>query len=518
MRLPPVLRLFSRIALLFLPLAPGLSPLARAAGATGADLKLMIAPQTLRSDEVTLLWDKPADATRDTRYQVFCDGSLVTFTDKTHLTLRNLSPQDRHQVQVEYTRGDQRIGTALTFMTPAREPVVRVEDFGAKADGSTLNTKALQAAIDACPKGGVVLLSKGTYLSGALFLKSDMTLLIDKGSTLQGSSALADYEPFIRNRFEGWEMDTYASLLNAGRLDANGPANVHNLSIRGEGTLSGGGRALGKAMTQAKGQRTRGRLLCLMNCENLEIQGLTLTEPASWTLHYLYSNQVSIHDLNIVTAVPNGDGIDPDSSSNSYIFHCRFSTGDDCIAVKSGKNPEGNRINRPTENVRIVDCVFTKGHGISIGSEMSGGVRGVLVQDCVAGALMHGLQIKGTKERGGFVEDVTVRDCDLQKISILTALPYNNDGEAAPEQPWFRRFRFQNIDLSQASIAGPVMIINGFPAEGHRTSQVSFDGVKLPAGAVIEIDHCEDMSFRKLSTADGRPPRFVVIRSERVEW
>jgi polygalacturonase len=505
--------LLTRLCLLILPLAPGLSPLARA---EGAGLHLMIAPQTLRSDEVTLLWDKPAAATRETRYQISCDEAQVAFTDKTHFTLRGLSPQARHQVQVDYFHGERVSGGALTFMTPAKETVIYAEDFGAKADGSTLNTKALQAAIDACPKGGVICLSKGVYLSGALFLKSDMTLLISKGSTLQGSSQLSDYEPFIRNRFEGWELDTYASLLNAGHLDAKGPANVRNLSIRGEGTLSGGGRALGKAMTKAKGQRTRSRLLCLMNCENLEIQGLTLTEPASWTLHYLYSNNISCHDLNIVTAVPNGDGIDPDSSSNSYIFHCQFSTGDDCIAVKSGKNPEGNRINRPTENVQVTDCVFTKGHGISIGSEMSGGVRGVLVQDCVAGALLNGLQIKGTKERGGFVEDVVVRDCDLQMVRILTELPYNNDGEAAPQQPWFRRFRFQNIDLSQAPTTAPVMIINGYPAEGHRTSGVVFENVKLPAGAVIQIDQCEDVSFSGVSTADGKAPEFKVTRSENV--
>jgi len=506
------LALLFRLGLLLLPLTASLSPLAQAS----EGLKVMIAPQTLRSDEVTLLWEKPADATKETLYQILCDNVPVATTDKTHHTLRQLQPEHRHVVRVEILQGARRIGGGLAFTTRAKETVLHVEDFGAKADGTTLNTKALQAAIDACPPNGVVSLSKGVYLSGALFLKSDMTFLIAKDSTLKGSPELADYEPFIRNRFEGWEMDTYASLLNAGRLDAKGPANVHNLSIRGEGTLCGGGRALGKAMTKAKGQRTRGRLLCLMNCENLEVQGLTLTEPASWTLHYLYSSNISCHDLNIVTAVPNGDGIDPDSSSNSYIFHCTFSTGDDCIAIKSGKNPEGNRLNRATENVRITDCVFTRGHGISIGSEMSGGVRGVLVQDCVAGALMHGLQIKGTKERGGFVEDVVVRDCDLQKVSILTELPYNNDGEAAPEQPWFRNFRFTNIDLRQAPTTGPVMIVNGYPAEGHRTSRVVFENLRLPAGAVIQIDQCEDMSFTGVSTADGKPAEFQVTRSENI--
>jgi len=157
-----------------------------------------------------------------------------------------------------------------------------------------------------------------------------------------------------------------------------------------------------------------------------------------------------------------------------------------------------------------------KGHVISIGSEMSGGVRGVLVQDYIAGALMHGLQIKGTKERGGFVEDVVVRDCDLQKVSILTELPYNNDGEAAPEQPWFRSFHFTNIDLRQAPTTGPVMISNGFPVEGHRTSHVPFENLKLPAGAVIQLDQCDDVSFTGVSTADEKSVEFRVTRSGNV--
>jgi polygalacturonase len=360
-----------------------------------------------------------------------------------------------------------------------------------------------------------VRIPRGVFVSGALFLKSDLTLQIDAGGVLQGSAATGDYEPFILNRFEGWEMKTYASLLNAGRLDRAGPANVHNLRIRGEGKISGGGTPLGKAMVAAHGDRSRGRLICLMNCENVEIQGVTLTEPSSWTLHYIYSENVTCHDLTINTAVRNGDGIDPDSSRNSYIFNCTFDTGDDCIAIKSGKNPEGNVVNRPTENVRIFDCRFVAGHGISIGSEISGGIRNVLVEDCVAGKLINGLQIKATKDRGNVVEGIVVRDCNLQKISILTVLGYNNDGEPAPEPPYFRNFRFENIDLTQADPKAAI-IVNGFSAPGHRTRNVRFDQIKLPAGAVIKIDQAEEVGFSNVTTADGQKPVFEITRSERV--
>ncbi len=483
----------------------------------------MAAPRTLRSDQISLLWDRPAGVDGVLTYAVSRDGKIVATTTKTHATLTGLGAGRSHvfTVRADMPGGAASLrSNALAVRAPEREPVVLVTDHGAVGDGKTLNTRALQAAISACPPGGVVRIPAGTFLSGALFLKSDMTLEIARGGVLKGSAEPRDYAPMILNRFEGWEMETYASLLNAGRLDRAGPANIRNLSIRGEGVISGGGRKLSDAVRAefpgVKGLRSRGRLILLMNAQNVEIAGLTLEEPPGWTLHYIYSEDISIHGLAIRSDVRNGDGIDPDSSRNSYIFNCTFDTGDDCIAIKSGKNPEGNVVNRPTENVRISDCRFIRGHGISIGSEMSGGVRGVLVEDCVAGALLHGLQIKGTKERGGFVEDVTVRDCDLQQITVYTELPYNNDGAAAPNQPVFRDFRFTNIDLTKADPSKPVIVVNGFPADGHRTKNVVFQDVRLPLGARVKLDRVEDVSFTRVTTPDGGAPEFEITRAERV--
>ncbi len=508
--LPSPVRVLALLTTLFL----GLLSQARAT----EPLRLLAAPGSLRSDEVTLLWDKVDASGSPVVYQLFRDGTPVGQTHKTHLTLRGLKPGQAQVFTLQAQSGSvTRRSEALTLHTPATETVHSVVDFGARGDGTTLNTQAIQAAIDACPANGVVLIPKGVFLSGALFLKSDMTLLIAAGGVLKGSANPADYEPFYLNRFEGWELKTYASLLNAGRLDRAGPATVRNLSIRGEGTLSGGGKVLGQAMKATHGLRGRGRLVCLMNCANVEIQGLRIEEAPCWTLHYIYSENVSLHGLKIHSDVHNGDGIDPDSSRNSYIFNCSFDTGDDCIAIKSGKNPEGNVVNRPTENVQIFDCVFTRGHGISIGSEMSGGVRGVLVQDCIAGDLLNGMQIKATKDRGAYIEDVLVRDCDLQKITILTKLNYNNDGAAAPEQPFFRNFRFVNIDLSKAPTKGPVIIVNGFSQAGHRTKNVHFENICLPKGGRIQVDEAEDVRFVNVLTADGGKPAYEVTNSERIQ-
>ena len=481
--------------------------------------QLFVAPQTLRSDEVSLLWDKAAASASGLTYVVLCDEKPIGSTTKTHFTAKNLLPEHTYAFAVTAYKGAKSVrSTKLEVHTPAKEPVVSVRDFGAKGDGKTLDTKAIQAAIDACPPHGVVAIPAGTFLSGALYLKSDLTLQIDAGGVLQGSASPADYEPLILNRFEGWEMKTYASLLNAGRLDRSGPANVHNLSIRGQGKISGGSKRLADAIIRTHGLRARGRLICLMNCADVEVQGLTLENTPCWTLHYIYSERVSCHDLTITSNILNGDGLDPDSSKDSFIFNCTFSTGDDCIAIKSGKNPEGNVVNRPTENVRIVDCRFTEGHGISIGSEMSGGVRNVLVEDCVAGKLLHGLQIKGTKDRGGFVDGVTVRDCDLQKITIFTALDYNNDGKPAPEQPYFRNFRFTNIDLTNADAKSPVIVVNGFSAPGHRTQHVAFEKIKLPADAKVTVDQAEDVTFANVLTATGEKPSYAITRSDRVVY
>jgi polygalacturonase len=204
--------------------------------------------------------------------------------------------------------------------------------------------------------------------------------------------------------------------------------------------------------------------------------------------------------------VRNGDGIDPDSSEDSYIFNCTFSTGDDCIAVKSGKNPEGFYIGKPTKNVRITDCTFVKGHGISIGSEMSGGVSDILVRDCKAGALLHGMQIKGTKDRGGYVKNVTVMDCELQQITVFSAVNYNNDGQAAPQVPMFEDYVFKNIDLTRASGKEPVIDINGFADADHKLKNVSFDEIKLPDNAKVVVNNADGVKFADVKTvSDGKP-------------
>lgn len=479
--------------------------------AVEAPLAPVIAPGTVSAASAAIVWDKPEHYATIVRYHIILNGKDVATSAKCNYLLQGLKSTTTYNCTIKAEDNAGNLSPASVpakFTTGKQGKILNVTSFGAKGDGTTLNTKAIQKAIDDCPADGTVLIPEGVFVSGALFLKSHMTLLIAKGGVLKGSVNEADYLPFINNRFEGWELKTYASLINAGVMNHNGGFAVEQLAIKGEGTISGGGNVLGKAMTAKGGLRSRGRLFCLMNCHNVEIQGLKVENSPCWTIHYIYSKGITCHDLNIISTVTNGDGLDPDSSDDSFIFNCTFSTGDDCIAIKSGKNPEGFTIGKPTRNVRITDCDFIRGHGISIGSEMSGGVSDVLVRDCKAGALLHGMQIKGTKDRGGYVRNVTVADCQLLQITIYSAVNYNNDGAAAPESPIYENFTFRNIDLSKAPDNVPVMDLNGFKEAGHELKNVTLTDIIVPEKAKIVIKDATKLKFTNVKTVSGAEPQF----------
>lgn len=494
---------------LLLPLVACILCICAIAATPRKQLNLLIAPGTLSENSVALLWDKQY-ASAEVSYGVSLNGKPAGNTSRTNFLLNDLQPATWYTVTVSI-KGTKLKSNSLRFKTPDKGKIFNILDYGAKDDTTVLNTKAIQSAIDACTEGGTVFIPKGIFVSGALWLKSNMTLWIDNGATLKGSVNPDDYLPMYLNRFEGWELKTYASLINAGKLDRNEVYIVKNLRITGGGTIMGGGKKLGNAMISAHGDRSRGRLVCLMNCQDVSMDNLLIKEPPCWTLHYIYCDNITFHDLSINSNVRNGDGIDPDSSTDSYIFNCSFDNGDDCIAIKSGKNPEGFYVGKPTRNVRITDCDFKRGHGISIGSEMSGGVSDVLVQDCKAGNLLNGMQIKGTKERGGYVKNVTVTDCKLMKITVFTVLGYNNDGEAAPEVPVFENFVFRNISLTGANIKEPVMNINGFKTAAHHLKNLLFENIVVPENASIMVNDADNVQFKKVLSSKGEKPVYNLV-------
>jgi polygalacturonase len=313
---------------------------------------------------------------------------------------------------------------------PNSKTVFAAAKYGAVGDGNTLNTQALQKAIDAAAmKGGIVTLAPGQYLTGALFLKKGVTLHLDKGVTLLGSQELKDY-PDIKTRVAGIEMLWPAALININDQD--------NVAITGEGTIDGQGKpfwdsywALRKEY-EPKGLRwivdydaKRPRLLVVANSSNFTLKGVTLQRSGFWTVHVLYSKNVTVDGITVRHG-PSTDGIDIDSSSYVLVQKCDIDCNDDNFCLKSGRDWDGLRVNRPTQYVLIQDCVAGAGGGLlTCGSETSGGIRHVIARRLRANGTKTGLHIKSALTRGGTVEDIHFEDIDMQNMGTAILLTMN---------------------------------------------------------------------------------------------
>ena len=202
----------------------------------------------------------------------------------------------------------------------------------------------------------------------------------------------------------------------------------------------------------------------------------------------------------------NGDGWDPDSSSDCVIFGCLFNTGDDSVSIKSGKNPQGNEVNIPTKGVRVFDCRCTMGHGITIGSEMSGGVEDVKIWDCDMEAALCGFEIKGTAKRGGYVKEIHVYDSVFPRV-LMHSVGYNDDGIAGPDQPYFSDCTFDNLRLTgtyqdheAAWHECDAIELCGFDKPGHEIKRVKFSDIRFgkegaDTAGHISIKRCEDVAL-----------------------
>ena len=309
---------------------------------------------------------------------------------------------------------------------------------GVAKDGSTLATKAIQAAIDACAAkgGGVVIFEPGTYLTGSIFLKEGVELRIDKDVELIGSQHFEDY-PEIDTRIAGIEMKWPAALLNI--------IGVKKAAITGEGKVNARGKfcwdkywAMRKVY-DAKGLRwivdydaKRVRTLLVQNAEDVTVKGLKFIDAGFWTVQVLYSKYVTVDGITVRNNEdghgPSTDGVDIDSSSWVLVQNCDIDCNDDDFCLKAGRDWDGLRVNRPTEYVVIRHCMARKGGGLlTIGSETSGGIRHVLATDLTARGTGNGFHIKSATTRGGIVEDIHVRNITMDSVgnAILFTMNWN---------------------------------------------------------------------------------------------
>lgn len=476
-----------------------------------------------------LYWEPAAEG--HAVYTILLDGAVVGQTQKTHFTVTGLAPQRAYAVAVT---GGTSPALSICITTPPQRRRLDVTrpPYCAKGDGKTLNTAVLQKALDDCTETDEVYFPAGCYLTGALNLHSHIAVFLDEGAVLQGSDDPQDYLPRIWSRFEGTEQECYRSLLNAGRLDHAAGPNCEDILLYGSGTISGGGRVLAERIIDSERERlkdylaanaalvatcendrtipgrVRGRLINLSNCAHVRISGLTLQNGACWNVHMVYSDDIlTDHCVLRSTGIWNGDGWDPDSSTNCTLFATVFATEDDSVAIKSGKNPQGNIIDRPTKHIRVFDCQSLYGHGICIGSEMSGGVEDVKIWDCDISESSNGIEIKGTPKRGGYVRDICVQNCSFPRL-LIHAVPYNDDGVPAPQPPVFEDFRFEGLHLTglrkehgTTECVAP-MEIAGFEAAGHEVRHVVCKNLVLPSGAPLLFSRYSGLMLENIVSED----------------
>jgi polygalacturonase len=359
-----------------------------------------------------------------------------------------------------------------------------VRNFGAVGDGQALDTQAIQSAIDACAArgGGTVFVPAGAYVTGALALRSHITLYVDAGATLLGSEDPADY-PIIASRWEGREQPTHAPLI--------GGRGLSTIALVGRGTIDGRGTGWWQRKLQGTLDHPRPRLIAFADCSNVLIEGITATNSPSWTINPVRCDNLNIQHVTIVNPAdsPNTDGINPDSCSNVHIAGCHISVGDDCITIKSGIETEDRTKFAPCQNITITNCTMANGHGgVVIGSEMSGDVRNVVISNCVFIGTDRGIRLKSRRGRGGVVEDIRV--ANVVMTDVLCPLTMNlyyapgawgdttvSDKRPHPVSsatPAFRRIHLSNITAREVQVAAAFLYgLAEMPVEDITLSDIS---------------------------------------------
>lgn len=345
-----------------------------------------------------------------------------------------------------------------------------ITKFGAVGDGKTDCTPAFQKAIAACQKagGGRVVVPLGKFLTGAIHLKSHVNLHIVKDGTILFSTKTKDFLPVVFNRFESTEVMNYSPFIYA--------FGQENIAITGEGTIDGQASKSDWHKWKDTGKEDQNKLVAMgdkgvptkerifgeghflrpnfvqpVRCRNVLIEGIRLIDSPMWVLNPLYCTNVTVRGVTVDTKgtgikAPNTDGCDPESCFDVLIENCTFNTDDDCIAIKSGRDADGRRVNIPCENIVIRNCHFKAGHGgVTAGSETAAGIRNIFAENCNFDSpdLKMALRLKTNPRRGGFVENFFVRNCtvDTAVTGIHITMIYDKvtEGEAIP--------RIRNVDI-----------------------------------------------------------------------
>ncbi len=381
-----------------------------------------------------------------------------------------------------------------------------ITKYGAVSDGKTLCTEAIAKAIETCAKagGGRVVVPKGEFLTGAIHLKSNVNLHVSEGAVIKFSTNPKDYLPVVLCGWEGSVCMNYSPLIYA--------YGQKNIAVTGKGIIDGqaSNENWWKWKSLSSDKESRPRLLKLndekvpfekrifgegyylrptmiefFKCKNILIEGVTLKDSPFWFIHPMLSTNITVDGVKTNSIGPNTDGCDPEACSYVLIQNCVFNDGDDCIAIKSGRNNDGRKLNTPSKNIIVKNCNMKDGHGgVSIGSEISGGCSNVYVEDCKmdSPALDRMLRIKSNSKRGGVVENIFVRNIKVGEVAgAIVELNMRYDPKEAQGydyKPVMKNIFISNV-TSEKSRYG--LFFDGLPDSKIKDvflSDCKFNGVK----------------------------------------
>lgn len=414
---------------------------------------------------------------------------------------------------------------------------VNIKKIGAVADGKTKNTALINQTIKTLSEsgGGSIYFPAGRYLTGAIHLASNINLHLEPGAILQFSEDFDDYLPMVASRWQGVESTNFSPLIYA--------ACAENISITGQGTIDGAGavwwdyilkkRKIYKETGSAPDSKwqqlfrqqngnaeslqsfgfLRPSLFQAYQCKNVLLSGVAFRNSPFWTTHYVSCENVVVDGIDIHNPdSPNTDGINPESSKNVRISNCQIDVDDDCITIKSGKGEWGRKNALPCENITITNCLMTGGaSGVGIGSEMSGGVKKVVVSNCIFDGTSTGIHIKTNRERGGVVEDIRMTNLIMNNIQKSPAIHINTrywiDSQPEPvneKTPVFRNIHISDISGTNNKRAVEISGLEEMPVQNISVSRVN---LKSEQGLVCEfaedvqmsditIDGCEESPYR----------------------
>jgi polygalacturonase len=430
---------------------------------------------------------------------------------------------------------------SLVLISPAVRPPsfpdrdFDITKFGAKGDGRTKCTDAIRRAIQACSAagGGRVLVPAGQFLTGAIHLESNVNLHVTEGATLLFSRDPEDYLPAVFTRFEGVECLNYSPFIYA--------FEKQNIAVTGPGLLDGqadeqhwwpwagkaqaGWRSGQPSAAQDRkalfdmgerdvpvarrvfgaGHYLRPNFVQPYRCSNVLLEGFRMQASPMWELNPVLCRNVIVRNVDIFSHGPNNDGCDPEASRDVLIENCTFSTGDDCIAVKSGRNRDGRRVGVPCENVLIRNCTMKDGHGgVSIGSEVSGGIKNIRIERCHMSSpnLQRALRVKTNSYRGGMIEDINFSQIQIGQVaeSAIEVDFFYEEGEGGPFQPVVRNILVSHITCDKSKYA---IFLRGYasdPITGVMISHCQFDH----AARGVFFEHVRTIAIAD-TTVNGKP-------------